>query len=171
MILLALAAAALTFEPAQSDRLPYAPMVSVSYVRVTADGTVSCATLINGVAQPGDDCSSAAGGFEGLRALRRDATLTMLVAFTPDGAAPPTGIEAGELIMEERARLEIAPDGSIVRCQSRVERVIREVAGVRPLDLCTHHTVGQREFVSTRGTDPRAAELSVLLFLREGPQR
>ena len=172
MILIALAAAALTFEPAQSERLPYAPIVSVSYVRMTAAGTVSCAMLINGVAQGGNDCSFAGRAPEGLRRLGHEAVLTMLFSVTPDGTAPPTGIDAGELIVEGRARLEIAPDGSIARCQSRADRVIREVAGVRhPPDFCTLYPVGQRSFVDARGSAPRAVEVSGLVFLREGPQR
>jgi len=172
MILLALAAASLAPQPAQGDRLPYAPIVSVSYVRVNAAGAVSCAMLVNGVAQGASDCAFAARAPEGLRRLGHEAVLTMLFAVTPDGRAAPTGIEAGELIVEGRARLEIARDGSIARCQSRVERVIREVAGVqRPPDFCALYPVGQRAFAPARGSDPRAVEISALVFLREGPQR
>jgi len=173
MILLALAAAALAFQPTQGARFPYAPIVSVSYVRVTAAGAVSCAVVINGVAQPGQgDCAFAARAPEGLRRLGHDAVLTMLFSITPNDSAGPTGIEAGELIAEGHARLEIARDGSIARCEPGIARVIREVAGVqRPPDFCALYPAGQRAFAAARGSAPRAVRMSALVFLREGGRR
>jgi hypothetical protein len=172
MILPALAAAALAFQPAPGARLPYAPVVSVSYVHVTATSAASCGVVINGVAQRGDDCAFAPGAAEGLRRLGRDAALVMLFSSTPDGARPPTGIEAGELIMERRARLEIARDGSIAHCEPGIARVIREVAGIQhPLDFCALYPIGQRAFPAARGGAPRAVEMAALVFLREGAPR
>lgn len=96
----------------------------------------------------------------------------MLYTITPEGRTPPTAVDAGELIVEGRARLEIAPDGRIARCLSQVERVIREVAGVRrPPGICIVHPAGQLAFEAVRGGDPRAVEISTLVYLREGAQR
>ena len=172
MTLLALAAASLVFQPAEGTRLPYAPIVSVSYVRATAAGAISCGMVINGVVQPGQGCEFAGEAPEGLRRLGRDAMLTMLFSITPDGTRPPTNVDAGELIAEGEARLEIAPDGRIARCEPRIDRIIREVAGVqRPPDFCSLNPVGQQRFEAAGRANPRAVEISALIYFRDVPPR
>lgn len=167
MILLALSAAALAAQPEEETRFPYQPLVSASSVVATASGEVTCSLSVNGVMAPDQGCDYTAGAPDGLRALHRQARLTMVLSILPEGG-PPRAAEAapGELIVEARARLEIAPDGSISGCQTRAQRVIRRAAGVEAApDFCANYPIGRPAFVAAEGAGPRAVEMSALVYL------
>lgn len=170
MIVLALTIALLASQAGGDTLFPYLPIVSQSSVRATATGEVACSISINGERQPDQGCGFASGAPDGLRRMRRDADLTMIFAILPEGAASPdSGADFGELIVEGRARLSIAVDGSVARCERRVERIIRQVAGVRsPPEFCKIYAVGQRLFVAAEQPGPRTVEMSALVYLREG---
>ena len=177
MKLLALAATMLSIHPAEgqdgeSSLYPFIPIQSVATKRVAADGSLTCSMFINGERQ-NEGCDPAGRAEQALRQLGREAELTMVFSIVPAGSSAPSEHgEAGELIVEARAQLQVDADGRVAECRQSVRRVLRSAAGVRAApDLCRAYRVGHRMFVPDSGTASRSADLSVLLFFRERADR
>jgi hypothetical protein len=166
-VALGLLAATAAASAQESSSFPFIAIRSVMSMHASAGGELSCSTSVNGQLQPEGPCGPENAARE-LRALHRDAETTMVMLIRPDeieAPGDPPGV--GELLLEAKALLGIAPNGRIVRCRQSVRRVVRHAAGVRAApDLCREYSVGRQMFVATTRTEARNVDVSVTVFLR-----
>jgi len=177
MLLLNLVAALAALQsgaPQNGPRFPFESTRMIATVEMSG-GRMHCRVTFQSEEIPppdGDECGFIAttGAPDSLRALGGDATLSMVIAFDPQGAPPhrEDRIDRGELIGESMASYSVTSDGNIADCRQTANRVIRRMEGMRdPPDMCEFPLLQREPFAPAQGA-PRRGTISLRLYLRTG---
>lgn len=154
---------------------PFAPLEVASTMRRSADGAITCGLAVNGRPTPlssGNSCSSfqGSGAAEALQSAAGAAGLTLIWSVLPDQATPSPGVSPeGQMLFDTRARIVIAPDGSLAECHVTETVLPGLVPGLlRAPDLCAMQRLGVRPMFQpdSERSEGRRGELRLRLYFQ-----
>lgn len=162
---------------------PWMPFVAMRWVNVlhsTAAGEIDCAvgTIGATVPVPLDQCwlFTSSDYAAGMRAMRSEATVTVIFTSVPAGQSLPdvAPAEYGERRYESGASMSIAPDGSVANCRTVRHYFAMQVPGFpTPPDICASYAGAAPRplFAPAPGaSEVRIVRVNMAVYFRLGPR-